>query len=392
MRQQNKKWRETFFRRSRSPAVANSESPVKRVYTDENGLESSSDTNRPPRHKMTTPTIRRKRVIPDFAVMNFKTLQEYDAYTLAQEVQKMDTLYNNMTDTTTMKSKRKTTNLGFNTASAQEECYAAIEKVSATHRCGRKTHEGKRDLPVREFYLMGGGKKLQGACIMCDKKYRADRSKRSRDKFKDKTKKEIHDMYRIEYGHTMECSKCKEAKPPTEFSISIGMECGLHNHCIACSIGNSQGNGGLRDFIFMPDKDGIKYTKKKTCERCNGTHKLAVDHILPIAKGGTDCIPNKQTLCIHCNSKKNDTIDCHVKSEFLSARYKDKDSTLDFSDNTALTRILSKKVYEFKQSTIVNASLEEIRTHRKEYAKKYNLGHNLDRIVENIAILFNKTC
>jgi len=323
-------------------------------------------------------TTRRKRVLPDFAAMTtFKTLQEYDNYTLEMEMN------------ATMKSKRKTTNLGLNTASGQEESYAAIEKVSATHRCGRKTHEGERYLPVREFYLMGGGKKLQGACIICDKKYRANRSKCSRDKFKDKTKKEIHDMYVAEYGHTMECSKCKEAKPPTEFPISIGMECGLHNHCTACSIGNSQGNGGLRDFIFMPDKDGIKYTKKTTCERCDGTDKLAVDHILPIAKGGTDCIPNKQTLCVHCNSKKNDTIDCPVNSEFLSARYKD--STLDFTDNTALARILSKKVYEFKQSTIVNASLEEIRVYHKEYARKYNLGHNLDRIAGKIATLFNKT-
>ena len=35
---------------------------------------------------MTTPTIRRKRVIPDFAAMNFKTLQEYDNYTMQMEM------------------------------------------------------------------------------------------------------------------------------------------------------------------------------------------------------------------------------------------------------------------------------------------------------------------
>jgi hypothetical protein len=289
----------------------------------------------------------------------------------------------------TLKSQRKTKNLGFNTAKTQDESYAEIEAECPTARCCDGKHEGERTLPVRKFYLNKGGKGLQGACITCQKNCRANRIKRSREKFQDKTKQEVYDMYLKTYGQTKTCSKCKASKPPQEFPISISMETGLHNHCIVCSIGNSQGNGGLRDFIFMPDKDGIKYKKKEKCERCNGTHKLAVDHILPIAKGGTDCIPNKQTLCIHCNSKKSDTIDCPVKSEFLSARYKD--TTLDFTDITSLTRILSKKVYEFRQSHIDTASIEQIRNSVKEYAKKHNLGHNLDRIVGKIVDVFNKS-
>ncbi len=196
-------------------------------------------------------------------------------------------------------------------------------------------------------------------------------------------------MYLKTYGETKQCSKCNVSKPPQEFPKSISMECGLHNQCILCSVGNSQGNGGLRDFILMPDKDGIKYKKKDKCERCGGTNKCAVDHILPLAKGGTDCIANKQTLCIHCNSKKNDTIDCPVKLEFLSDRYKD--SSLDFNDNTTLSRILSKKVWEFRQSSFENASLEQIRNTVKEYKNKHNLGHNLDRIVGKIAAIFNKS-
>jgi hypothetical protein len=287
------------------------------------------------------------------------------------------------------KFQRKTKNLGFNTAKTQDESYADIESKYPTAKCSDGKHEGERILPVRKFYLNNGGKGLQGACIICQKNRRALRSKRSRDKFKDKTKTEIYNIYLTEYGQTKTCSKCDKAKPPTEFPISIGMECGLHNQCILCSIGNSQGNGGLRDFIFMPDKDGIKYKKKDKCERCSGTDKLAVDHILPIAKGGTDSIPNKQTLCVHCNSKKSDTIDCIVKLEFLSVRYRD--DTLDFTENTNLSRVLSKKVYEFRQKNIDNASLEEIRASIKEYSKNHNLGHNLDRIIEKIAFVFNKS-
>jgi hypothetical protein len=287
------------------------------------------------------------------------------------------------------KSQRKTKNLGFNTTKTQDESYAEIEEKSPTARCSDGNHDGERTLPVRMFYLNKGGKSLQGACITCQKNRRSNRIKRARETFQGKTKQDIDEMYLATYGQTKLCSKCNVSKPPQEFPISISMESGLHNHCIVCSIGNSQGNGGLRDFIYMPDKDGIKYKKKETCERCGGTHKLAVDHILPLAKGGTDCIPNKQTLCIHCNSKKNDTIDCIVTPELLSTRYKD--ATLDFTDNMSLTRILSKKTYEFRESHIINASLEQIRSTVNEYMKTHNLGHNLDRIVRKIAIVFHKS-
>lgn len=289
---------------------------------------------------------------------------------------------------TNLKLQRKTKNLGFNTAKTQEESYTKIAAECPTARCSDGKHEGERTLPVRQFYLNKGGRGLQGACIPCQKNRRANRIKRCREKFQGKTKQEIYDIYLKTYGQTKTCSKCRASKSPQAFPISISMETGLHNHCIVCSIGISQGNGGLRDFIYMPDKDGITYNKKETCERCGGTHKLAVDHILPIAKGGTDCIPNKQTLCVHCNSKKTDTIDCHVTSELLSSRYKD--TCLDFTDIPSLTRTLSKKVHEFKESHIENASIEQIRNSVKEYAKKHNLGHDLDRIVRKIAVVFNR--
>jgi hypothetical protein len=106
----------------------------------------------------------------------------------------------------------------------------------------------------------------------------------------------------------------------------------------------------------MPDKDGIRYQKGDVCNRCGGTDRLAVDHILPIAKGGTDCISNKQTLCIHCNSKKCDTIDCPVTSDLLCLRYRD--PSLDFTDSTRLSQILAKKVSDFRPLNIKNGHLK----------------------------------
>ena len=286
------------------------------------------------------------------------------------------------------KSQRKTKNLGFNTVKTRDESYAEIERKCPTTRCSDGKHTGERILPVRKFYLNKGGEGVQGACIVCQTNRRANRTACCREKFQGKTNQEVYDMYLRDYGQTKTCSKCKTQRPPSEFHISIGMESGLHNQCILCSVGNSQGNGDVRDFIFMPDKDGVKYKKKEKCERCEGTDKLSVDHILPIAKGGTDCIPNKQTLCMNCNSKKNDTIDCMVSSDLLSSRYKD--PSLDFTDNMNLSHVLSKKVFEFKQTHIVNASLEAVRSSIKDYAKIHNLGHDLDRIIRKIADIFKK--
>lgn len=288
-----------------------------------------------------------------------------------------------------LKAQRKTRNLGLNTAGSREDSYKEIETRCGVARCTDSKHEGERTLPIRKFYLNQGGKGLQGACRECQTQRRKDRILRARDKFAAKSAQEVRDMYVIAYGPTKTCSKCGFAKPPTEFPLSISMETGLHNHCISCSIGVSQGNGGLRDFIFMPDKDGIKYAKKAACERCGGVDKLAVDHILPIAKGGTDCIPNKQTLCIHCNSKKSDTIDCPVNLLQLSERYRD--PSPDFTDSISLTHTLTKRVYEFRKKHIDDAPLAGIRESLQAYIVKHNLGHNLERILGKIAALFNKS-
>jgi len=44
------------------------------------------------------------------------------------------------------------------------------------------------------------------------------------------------------------------------------------------------------------------------CVTCGTTERLSLDHIVPIAKGGTNDRGNLQTLCVSCNSRKGDRL------------------------------------------------------------------------------------
>lgn len=44
------------------------------------------------------------------------------------------------------------------------------------------------------------------------------------------------------------------------------------------------------------------------CLKCGSKYKLSLDHIIPICKGGENCITNLQPLCKNCNSSKGSKI------------------------------------------------------------------------------------
>lgn len=49
---------------------------------------------------------------------------------------------------------------------------------------------------------------------------------------------------------------------------------------------------------FLIERDGAK------CQRCGATDNLCVDHIVPLARGGSNELDNLQILCWHCNTSK----------------------------------------------------------------------------------------
>ncbi len=55
------------------------------------------------------------------------------------------------------------------------------------------------------------------------------------------------------------------------------------------------------------------------CQSCGKTYKetqLTIDHIIPLARGGSNDISNLHTLCLTCNQRKRDKLDQRFRRHF----------------------------------------------------------------------------
>ncbi len=54
----------------------------------------------------------------------------------------------------------------------------------------------------------------------------------------------------------------------------------------------------------------------KSCGKTKQQTTLNIDHIIPLAKGGSNDMSNLQTLCEQCNQKKKDNLDSRFRRHF----------------------------------------------------------------------------
>ena len=250
-----------------------------------------------------------------------------------------------------MAKQRKTRNLGINRSKYKEQIYQYIENGLGIKEklCSRGTskkinkygvvHEGKNPLPIRNFNMddayvnsngkvvIGSGDGLQPYCISCERKYRAGRLNKNRNKFSGMRPEEIYNYYKRNYKNLKKCSRCEKEKRPEEFPISRGMETGLHNVCKECSKAYSE-SVGERWIIYSPDgHEVLDITDTDSCQICNTNENLTKDHIWPLSKGGTDNKENLQVLCSKHNGSKSDTVTItsvhEVKKEMICERYQE---------------------------------------------------------------------
>jgi hypothetical protein len=162
---------------------------------------------------------------------------------------------------------------------------------------------------------------LQTQCISCDNNWRKIRTMKCHDKYDSLTKADIYQLFKDNKtltggGETKKCSRCKENKKPEDFSISKGMECGLHNMCQLCGFEYGESLGD-RWIVYRPNGT-FKYKKTK-----KGQHD---DHIFPLALGGSNAEINHQLIDGKINLVKSsklefDNIMC-INPELLSERFR----------------------------------------------------------------------
>lgn len=67
----------------------------------------------------------------------------------------------------------------------------------------------------------------------------------------------------------------------------------------------------VRKYVYSRDKNQCQSCGKKLTETT-----LNIDHIIPLAKGGSNDISNLQTLCRDCNQEKKAKIDHRFRRHF----------------------------------------------------------------------------
>ncbi|MFM7192274.1 MAG: HNH endonuclease [Microcystaceae cyanobacterium] len=67
----------------------------------------------------------------------------------------------------------------------------------------------------------------------------------------------------------------------------------------------------VRDYVLQRDRH-----RCQSCGKGPETTTLHIDHIIPLAEGGSNDLSNLQTLCANCNRRKSAKFDPRFRRRF----------------------------------------------------------------------------
>jgi hypothetical protein len=107
-------------------------------------------------------------------------------------------------------------------------------------------------------------------------------------------------------------AKKAQAKKAQAKNAEIQASQSVYAHKVRQGEKQSNANGpGARDFasrayIHASLRREVWKRANGKCGGCGGYFRLQIDHIKPVAKGGTNAIENLRLLCFHCNQRHAD--------------------------------------------------------------------------------------
>jgi 5-methylcytosine-specific restriction endonuclease McrA len=127
----------------------------------------------------------------------------------------------------------------------------------------------------------------------------------------------------VQAGGVMRCPSCAKTRSRELARIAErklrteGKRSGDNGYLLLVARENNKGHRRrvrIRATSDVSSSDVVKLrTSRKTCPKCkqrfSDENPVTVDHIIPIAKGGTHTRDNLRVLCRSCNSSRGATID-----------------------------------------------------------------------------------
>lgn len=140
---------------------------------------------------------------------------------------------------------------------------------------------------------------LYSQCQPCRRQARADYRKRHADKIK----QEQMDNYQRNRQKRIDYATAWKKANPEKHKVYASVSKKRHKEAIAANTRRRNARK-RKNGIYKISKKELLRLSQTPCFYCGSKERLTVDHVIAIARGGTDSIGNLVSACKSCNSQK----------------------------------------------------------------------------------------